>query len=122
MIFFVYVTEDDNSIGRNLGVADYSYFFVMKLFLPILKQFGKVVMIKDLARLDAKFDALQARNQSALLFAFTPPHKTPRGLRCPTLPVFAWEYSTIPSEAWANDPHQNWVEVLKGMAGAITHS
>jgi glycosyltransferase involved in cell wall biosynthesis len=122
MIFFVYAAENDKTIGANLGAADYSYFFVMKLFLPVLRRLGRVVIVKDIARLDAKFAALRARKRAALLLAFTPPHKTPTGLRCPTVPVFAWEYSTIPHESWGGDWRQNWAAVLETMQASITHS
>ncbi len=122
MIFFVYAAENDRSISRNLGAADYSYFFVMKIFLPVLRELGRVRVVKRLDKLDAKYKALKARGQSALLLSFTPPHKTPIGLSCPTIPVFAWEYSSIPDESWANDWRHNWVQVLFGMTAAITHS
>ena len=122
MIFFVYATESDGSISKNLGAADYSYFFVMKIFLPVLQQLGRVERVKTLEKLDAKYAAVKARGQTALLLAFTPPHKTPTGLKCPTIPVFAWEYSTIPNEPWANDWRHNWAQVLSGMKAAITHS
>ena len=122
MIFFVYSTESDSSISKNLGAADYSYFFVMKVFLPVLRRLGRVEIVKKLEKLDAKYAAVKARGETALLLAFTPPHKTPPGLNCPTIPVFAWEYSTIPNESWANDWRHNWVQVLSGMEAAITHS
>ncbi len=122
MIFFVYTTENDGSINKKLGAADYSYFFVMKTFLPILQRLGQVVIINKPAKVNAKYAAAKARGQSALLLSFTPPHKTPTGLNCPTIPVFAWEYSTIPNESWANDWRHNWTQVLSGMKAAITHS
>jgi glycosyltransferase involved in cell wall biosynthesis len=122
MIFFVYNTESEDSIGANLGLADYSYFFVMKKFIPVLEKLGQVIILNGVAGLDDRYQLFQARGKSAILLSFTPPHRTPMGLRCPTFPVFAWEYSTIPSEAWGNNAQQNWALVLASMAGAITHS
>jgi len=122
MIFFVYATETDQTIGGSLGLADYSYFFVMKKFLPALERLGRVIIISDLASLDAHFDVARVRGHEAILLSFTPPQKTPLGLRCPTFPVFAWEYSTIPNESWGNEPRHNWAWVLKSLPGAITHS
>jgi glycosyltransferase involved in cell wall biosynthesis len=122
MIFFVYVTESDGDISKNLGAADYSYFFVMKTFVPVLQRIGEVIFVKKINKLNRRYAALKAKGQSAILLSFTPPHKTPTKLDCPTLPVFAWEYSTIPSEAWANDWRHNWVQVLSGVKAAITHS
>ncbi|HSB94969.1 MAG TPA: hypothetical protein VLC91_00870 [Spongiibacteraceae bacterium] len=122
MIFFVYTSESATSITERLGLPDYSYFFVMEKFLPVLAKLGRVIILKTLADVDAQFAAHSALGRAVVLLSFTPPHRTPVGLRCPTFPVFAWEYSTIPSEAWGNDPRQNWAQVLGGMRGAITHS
>jgi len=122
MIFFVYVAESEGSIRKNLGTADYSYFFVKKLFVPALQKLGRVVEVDRLDRVDARYAAAVGSGEQAVLLSFTPPHKTPTGLACPTIPVFAWEYSTIPSEPWANDWRGNWAQVLSGMRAAITHS
>src|ERR1035437_9775509 len=107
MILFVYSTETDQTIGRSLGLADYSYFFVMKKFLPVLEKLGNVIVVNDIAGLDAQFDTQQTQGNQAILLSFTPPHTTPTSLRCPVFLVFAWEYSTIPNEAWGNNPRQN---------------
>ncbi len=122
MIFLVYAAETDQTIGANLGLADYSYFFVMKKFLPVLERLGRVLAVADPATIDAVYDAQRARGRDVILLSFTPPHKTPQALRCPTFPVFAWEYSTIPNEVWGNDPRHNWAAVLESLPGAITHS
>lgn len=122
MIFFVYAAHDNNSIGQSLGAADYSYFFVMKLFRPILERFGQVVIVDNVAEIDVGFAAAQAEGASAILLSFAPPHKTPLPLHCPIIPVFAWEYSSIPNEAWGADWRHNWAQLLSQVKGAITHS
>lgn len=122
MIFLVYATESDHTIPGRLGLADYSYYFVMKRFVPALEPLGRVMLVDDPGGVDALHDDLSRGGEDVLLLSFTPPQRTPLGLRCPTLPVFAWEYSTIPNESWGNDPRHNWVWVLKSLPGAITHS
>jgi glycosyltransferase involved in cell wall biosynthesis len=44
------------------------------------------------------------------------------GLQCRTIPVFAWEFDTIPDEAWDEDERNNWRMVLAATGSAITHS
>lgn len=122
MIFLVYAAETDQSIVNSLGLPEYSYFFVMKIFLPVLEELGQVVVVTDLATVDTQFDALSTNGAEVVLLSFTPPQKTPLGLRCPTFPVFAWEFNTIPNETWGNEPRQDWTHVLKALPGAITHS
>ena len=46
----------------------------------------------------------------------------PLGLACPTIPVFAWEFDSIPTETWFGEPFQDWRYVLKKTGRAITHS
>jgi hypothetical protein len=114
MIFLVYSTESDRTIANRLGMADYSYFFVMKLFLPVLERLGQVKIVND--------PDLCKTRQDAVLLSFTPPQRVPQGIPCPTLPVFAWEYSSIPYESWGNEPRHNWAAVLAALPAAITHS
>lgn len=122
MIFLVYTIENDDSIRERLGLAEYSYFFVMKRFLPLLKALGRVEVLQDLAQVDNKLAVFAAQGEKVALFSFAPPHRTPVGLACPTFVVFAWEYSTIPHESWGSDARQNWAVVLGSVTGAITHS
>ena len=122
MIFLVYAKETDQSIAANLGLADYSYFFVMKRFIPVLEQLGKVVIVHDIETVDAQYEQWLTHDPEIILLSFTPPHKTPQGLRCPVFPVFAWEYSTIPDESWSNEPRNNWAAMLRSFRGAMTHS
>ena len=116
MVFLVYSTETDQTITSSLGLADYSYFFVMKKFLPVLERLGRVLAVDNPATIDSIYDAQRARGRAVILLSFTPPQRTPQGLRCPTFPVFAWEYSSIPNESWGNEPRHNWAAILKKSA------
>ena len=94
----------------------------MKKFLPVLERLGRVLAVDNPATIDSIYDAQRARGRAVILLSFTPPQRTPQGLRCPTFPVFAWEYSSIPNESWGNEPRHNWAAILKSHPGAITHS
>ncbi len=110
-------------MGEELGRPDYSYFFVMRYFVPLLERLGTVVQVQELeTETDRQFEAITHQGGQALLLLFMPPQKIPEGLRCPWVPVFAWEYDRIPNENWGSDTRHNWPTVFAKSRGAITHS
>ncbi len=111
-----------NGIQDVLGHADYSYHFVREAFRPILGRIGESVLVADPAEVDAIGTDANARGRDCVALSFAPPHRTPLGLRCPTIPVFAWEFSTLPDEAWAGDERNDWRCVFARTGRAITLS
>ncbi len=122
MIFLLHATENSKSIASHLGLADYSYYFVMRRFVPILSALGEVYEIEDAHSLSERVATLQSRKQQVVVLSFAPPHRVPQGLPCPVFPVFAWEYSTLPNESWGGEERHDWAGVLRILKGAITHS
>lgn len=122
MIFIIYAEAKKNSIGSMLGASDYSYYFVLQQFKPVLESLGTVIEVDQIYPfVDRIFKTASVLGQPCIFLSFTPPHKTPNDLLCPTLPVFAWEFSTIPCEVWADDPRNNWANELLKHPAAITH-
>lgn len=120
--FLVYSPQNSGNIASSMGLADYSYYFVMQRFLPVLRTLGMVIQVHDPAReVDDLSAVLKRLGIESILLSFAPPNKTPQ-VRCVTLPVFAWEYSTIPTESWGGDERNNWQFALSHARGAITHS
>jgi len=123
MIFIIYSDTTAASIGEKLGLPEYSYYFVLKEYRPVLEQMGKVVVVTDPAtEVDPIFAECQAWQEPCLFLSFSPPNKTALGLACPTVPVLAWEFDTIPNEVWNNDPINDWRNVFGKLGWAITHS
>lgn len=123
MVIIIYSAQTENSIQSNMGLPDYSYYFVLKKFRDVLTKFATVVEIRTPERdVDIIYKSCRARNEPCLFFSFTPPFKTVVGLQCPTLAVFAWEYWTIPTDVWGNDPRNDWRYVFRQHGRAITHS
>ncbi|WP_137821001.1 glycosyltransferase [Pseudomonas sp. D(2018)] len=123
MRLLVYSEVGAAQIASSLGLPDYSYYFVLKEFLPVLQELGEVIVVeRPLNEVDPLYDEACARNENCLFLSFTPPHKTPAGLRCPTIPVFAWEFDSIPNQSWLDDERQNWATVIAECGQAITHS
>ncbi len=126
MKFLVHAQVSEANIGEQLGVADYSYFFLLRAFSQVLAELGEVVALQDPAQADAIHAQCQAAGESCLLLSFAPPHKTPLGLACPVVPVFAWEYPNIPERieeaCWQDDPRHDWRYVFSRTGRAITLS
>ena len=123
MVIIVYSGTTSALIERNLGKSEYSYYFVLTAFLPVLEQLGRVVTVTDAVK---EVDAIHRRaieeGEECIFFSFSPPHRIPLDLACPTVPVIAWEYDTIPSETWSGERHQDWRFALNKFGRAITLS
>lgn len=123
MKILIYSETTAATIKTNLGLPEYSYYFVLKEFLPALRELGEVVIVeRPEQEVDAIYAQCLAAGEPCVFLAFAPPHKTPITFRCPTIPVFAWEFDSIPNECWLNDPQQDWGYMLRQVGQAITHS
>lgn len=123
MIFIVHSKTSAASIERNLGISEYSYYFVLKEFRPLLERFGIVVAVDDPeGEVDRIYRNALAHGERCLFLSFSPPHQTPIGNACPTIPIFAWEFDTIPTEVFDDEPRHDWRLVFRRLGRAITHS
>lgn len=123
MRFLVYSEVTAANISTSLGLPEYSYYFVLKEFTPVLEQLGEVTVVEDPAReVDPLYFKALAAGERCVFLSFSPPHKTVLGLVCPTIPVFAWEFDSIPNEVWNDQPQQDWRMVLRRLGRAIVHS
>lgn len=123
MILIVYTSTSNDDLVKRLGRPEYSYRFVVREFMPLLAEFGKVVEVNDPEReVDAIYATASARGEGCLFLCFMPPNKTPFRLQCPTVSVFAWEYESLPNEAFQERPRNDWTRVLGRLGSAITHS
>lgn len=111
-----------DNIHSSLGKPEYSYYFLMKEFVPALERLGSVIEVRSLDEVDALYDQHSAQGRKVVFFSFSPPQQTPQGLRCPTIPVFAWEFDTIPTEEWGGEPRNDWRFVFASSGSAITLS
>ena len=123
MIILVHAETTDTTLATQLGRPEYSYYFVLKSFRPVLAAFGIVIPVADPAHnVDRIYDDARAHGQDCVFFSFSPPHRTPVGLRCPTIPVFAWEFDSLPDERWGENAREDWVWALRSLGRAIVHS
>lgn len=124
MKFLVYSAMNSETVVHNLGEPEYSYYFVLREFLPLLNKLGEVVLIANpTIEVDKYYAVAQAAGESCIYLSFTAPHMVCRGLACPTIPVFAWEFSSMPDETWWDDrPEYDWRNCLAQCGAAIVHS
>jgi glycosyltransferase involved in cell wall biosynthesis len=122
MNFILYSDVNDSSISQSLGRPEYSYYFVLKAYRPVLESLGRVHVVATVAEVDPLYQRLSAAGEDCLFLSFTPPQKTPTELACPTVCVVAWEFDSIPDEEWDNDPRQNWTHMLARQGRVITLS
>jgi len=139
MVIIVRSEANEDTIRGRLGTPDYSYYFVLREFLPVLDRLGTVLTVGDsetewdslgevtavyepAAVIDAIFALCRRVGEPCVFLSFAPPHRTILSLQCPTVPVFAWEFQDLPCETWEGDERHDWRFVLKQLPVAVTHS
>ena len=123
MIIIIYSETFKGEVEQRLGESEYSYYFVLKEFRPVLERLAIVVAVGDPANeVDALRRSAAAHGEDCLFLSFAPPHQTLIDLECPTVPIFAWEFDTLPSDVWGGDARNDWRTVLRRLGHAITHS
>lgn len=123
MKILVYSETSAANLQSRLGTAEYSYYFVLREFLPVLQTLGEVqVLERPQDEVDCIYLKCRAEGEACVFLSFSPPHRTLLDLQCPTIPVFAWEFDSIPYESWLGRPEEDWSWVLRQLGRAITHS
>jgi glycosyltransferase involved in cell wall biosynthesis len=123
MIFLIYSETNEINLQKQIGLSEYSYFFVLKEFRKLLEEIGEVIVVYEPeSEVDELYFHYSSKGKDCAFLSFSPPHKTVINLKCPTIPVFAWEFNTFPSEVWDDDIKNDWYFVLKKLGCAITLS
>ena len=55
MRFLVYSEVNSETISQSLGLSEYSYYFVLKEFLPVLRELGDVCVVKEPREVDSLY-------------------------------------------------------------------
>lgn len=121
--YLLYSATNTGNLKDQLGLPEYSYYFVREKFRSMLEKRATAIVVTNPEReVDCLYDALSAKGHDCVFLAFCPPHRMPPPMRCPTVPIFAWEFDTIPNEIWGDDLRNDWRTVLSSTGRAITHS
>lgn len=74
MLFLIYSATDSSSIESSLGLPEYSYYFVLKEFRPMLEKLGRVQVVKSPeTEVDAIYDSCLASGEDCVFLSFSPP-------------------------------------------------
>ena len=122
MIIIVSSEVNHASIQGSLGKPEYSYYFLLKQFMPALEQIARVIPVESSNDVDPLYKQLSETGENVLFLSATPPQLTPTDLQCPTLSLFAWEFPDAPDSPWNDNPRNDWRYVLQRLAGAIACS
>lgn len=122
MIILISSKIRQSDILDSLGKPEYSYFFLMKDFMPALERVGRVLEVQSVDEVDRLYANHSAQGEDVVFLSFSPPQQAPLGLNCPTICVFAWEFDTLPFFAWGGNPQNDWRYVFDRLHGAISTS
>lgn len=110
----LYAPDSAMPADQRLGRSDYSYHYVKRYFADALAGHAPLTEVTQAAEL---------RGLDRLDLLFAPPHRLPPvAADEAALAVFAWEYDTIPSDGWNDNPRNDWRIPLSEMRGSIVHS
>lgn len=122
MIILISSKITQSNIQASLGKAEYSYFFLLKEFMPALRQVAEVISVESADQVDSLYQQYREAGEQVVFISVSPPQQTPTDLACPTVCLFAWEFDNVPDEPWEGEPRNDWRYVLQRIAGAIACS
>lgn len=126
MKFILYAQTNPAALSSQLGVADYSYTFLLNAFQQSFAELGQTAVFADWEQAVQEANTQLRQGVACSLVAFTPPHKLPSDVSCRTLLVFAWEYPNLPvgtdERSWAGDVRYDWRYGLSTAGSAIALS
>ncbi|HSC84576.1 MAG TPA: glycosyltransferase [Pseudomonas sp.] len=122
MIILISSKVGQADIHASLGKPEYSYFFLMKDFLPALERLGTVIQVQSRDEIESLHACYSAQGEAVVFISVSPPHQTLLDLQCPTVTLFAWEFDSLPSVAWDGQPQNDWRYVFAHTSGAIATS
>ncbi|MGH7194224.1 MAG: hypothetical protein ACREJM_11955, partial [Candidatus Saccharimonadales bacterium] len=99
----------------------YSYFYVQRAFLPLLKRWGEVREAEQPAtRLDQTAAEVRARHAVPVHLSFLPPQYMPLAAGAPNIAFPFWEYPEIPNYDVGGNPSNNWLRVAEKVDALMT--
>ena len=85
MIIIVNSKVSGTNIQGALGKPEYSYYFLLRQFLPALEQIAQVISVESINEVDPLYREFSQSGVKVLFLSVSPPQQTPVHLECPTL-------------------------------------
>ena len=111
-----------SSIEHSLGAPEYSYHFVLEGYRAALKDTADIVVLASAVEVEHAHAEFRRHGREAIFLCFTPPHRVPLSLVCPTVCVFAWEFTTVPAECCNDQLGSDWTHVWQQTGRTLTLS
>lgn len=119
----LYSQTNAHTIAEAAGVPEYSYYSILKEYIPLLEGLGTIHYVyHPKTEVDEIYNECLQRGEASLFLHFSAPQNYIPGIKCPTVHVLAWEYNTVPHEAWNNRGFEDWRFAFERCVGAITIS
>ena len=120
MNYIMYSAVSAENISEYLGKPEYSYYFVLKKYIPVFEKLGDVIVVHSFVAIEEML--AEFGDGESVVICCAPPNKSYINSRVKVVNIFAWEFDNLPNEVWEGDVRQNWEHVLSQHAGAITLS
>ncbi|HJT34966.1 MAG TPA: glycosyltransferase [Pirellulales bacterium] len=118
----VYTTSSFTSAEMPSRCGDdcYSYYFVQRAFLPLLKRWGEVRELAQPAELDEAVAEARLRHPAPVHLSFLPPQYMPLAADAPNIAFPFWEYPDIPDYDVAGHANNNWLRLAERLDSLVT--
>jgi hypothetical protein len=96
--------------GQNLGSPGYSYDFVVRLFAPLIEQWGEL-FVTPRDEVDKAVAEARAKGFEPIHLSFLPIQDVRLAEDAPNVVVPAWEFPDIPDHVFDDKPENDWVRM-----------
>lgn len=111
------------AIGESLGVAGYSYEFVLRAFQPLLARWGEVAEIaRPESQLDFAVRNARRRGRQPLSLSFRPFQEVYLTRTAPNVVFPFWEFPDVPAGDYKDNPRYHWVRIANRSSLVLTAS
>lgn len=99
----------------------YSYYYVQRAFVPLLRQWAEVREVEQGAsRLDEAVSAARLQPSAPLHLSFLPPQYMPLADDAANVAFPFWEYPDVPHYDVAGNPRYNWLRLTQRVDAMVT--
>ncbi len=123
MKFILYSQFTEEIIHDHLGEPESDYLSILRAFRPVLAALGSVETVRQPEmEVDPLFEECRTRSEACVFLPFAPADKIPLNLKCPTVPIIAWECSNFPGAPSDGETPNVWRVVLEKLGCAVALS
>ena len=96
MKYILYSAVSAENISQYLGKPEYSYYFVLKKYIPVFEKLGDVIVVHSFVAIEEALAELG--DSGSVVICCAPPNKSYINTRVRVVNIFAWEFDNLPNE------------------------